>query len=77
MKYPIAALILAGCSVFSVKADTLSVKADAPQRYVVKKGDTLWDISKMYLRSPWKWKQLWQWNPSIQNPDSDLSRRQS
>lgn len=69
MKYPIAALILASCSVFSVKADTLAVKADAPQRYVVKKGDTLWDISKMYLRSPWKWKQLWQWNPSIQNPD--------
>ncbi|MDW7551044.1 LysM peptidoglycan-binding domain-containing protein [Pseudoalteromonas peptidolytica] len=69
MKYPIAAIMIASCTVFSVKAEPLTVKADAPQHYVVKKGDTLWDISKMYLRSPWKWKQLWQWNPNIANPD--------
>ena len=68
MKYPFAALMIASCTIFSTQADTLALNAQAPKSYVVKKGDTLWDISKMYLRSPWKWKQLWQWNPEIKNP---------
>ena len=68
MKYPFAALMIASCTIFSTQADTLALNAQAPKSYVVKKGDTLWDISKMYLRSPWKWKQLWQWNPKIKNP---------
>ncbi|MBR9875833.1 MAG: LysM peptidoglycan-binding domain-containing protein [Vibrionaceae bacterium] len=46
----------------------LAVKADAPQTYVVVKGDTLWDISAMYLESPWLWPRLWQINPEIDNP---------
>ncbi len=46
----------------------LAVKADAPQTYVVVKGDTLWDISAMYLDSPWLWPRLWQINPEIDNP---------
>ena len=37
-------------------------------RYVVKKGDTLWDISKRFLVMPWYWKQLWYDNPQIRNP---------
>ena len=28
---------------------------NAPDIYVVKRGDTLWDISRMYLKSPWRW----------------------
>lgn len=68
MKYPFAALMIASCTIFSTQADTLALNAQAPKSYVVKKGDTLWDISKMYLRSPWKWKQLWKWNPEIKNP---------
>src|ERR1043166_6961095 len=32
---------------------------DAPDVYTVKSRDTLWDISKMYLRSPWRWPELW------------------
>ncbi len=46
----------------------LTVKDDAPQTYVVEKGDTLWDISAMYLDSPWLWPRLWQVNPDIDNP---------
>ena len=42
--------------------------ADAPGDYVVKRGDTLWDISAMFLRDPWFWPEIWQVNPQIENP---------
>ena len=45
------------------------MRADAPQRYVVAPGDTLWSIAARYLRAPWYWRQLWQANPDIDNPD--------
>ena len=48
--------------------DVLSLKPDHPQTYVVKKGDTLWDISNLYLSKPWLWPQLWHINPQIENP---------
>ncbi|PLW84480.1 peptidoglycan-binding protein [Kineobactrum sediminis] len=41
---------------------------DLPDTYIVKKGDTLWDISGMYLREPWLWPELWDVNPQIDNP---------
>ncbi|WP_047049383.1 LysM peptidoglycan-binding domain-containing protein [Vibrio mexicanus] len=44
------------------------LKSDAPQTYTVVKGDTLWDISALYLDSPWLWPKLWQINPEINNP---------
>ena len=46
-----------------------TIKADAPNRYIVKKGDTLWDISGRYLDSPWRWKEIWATNKQIKNPD--------
>ncbi|WP_029810713.1 LysM peptidoglycan-binding domain-containing protein, partial [Vibrio parahaemolyticus] len=55
-------------AVANVDAKPLTVKDDAPQTYVVVKGDTLWDISAMYLDSPWLWPRLWQVNPDIDNP---------
>ncbi len=45
------------------------VKADAPNRYTVKKGDTLWDISGRYLHSPSRWKEIWATNKHIKNPN--------
>lgn len=42
---------------------------NAPDRYTVKKGDTLWDISKLYLNRPWRWPELWGMNlEQIRNP---------
>ncbi|WP_105167178.1 LysM peptidoglycan-binding domain-containing protein [Pseudoalteromonas sp. T1lg23B] len=69
MKHPFAALIMAIGLAFPTYADELSVKDDAPARYVVKEGDTLWDISKLYLSSPWQWQTLWKQNPQLGDPD--------
>ncbi|MBX3605107.1 MAG: LysM peptidoglycan-binding domain-containing protein [Piscinibacter sp.] len=42
---------------------------NAPDTYTVKRGDTLWDISKLYLTSPWRWPELWGMNlDQIRNP---------
>ena len=42
---------------------------NAPDSYTVKTRDTLWDISKMYLKSPWRWPELWGMNlEQIRNP---------
>ena len=49
-------------------ADSILVKDSAPEIYVVKKGDTLWDISNMYLDEPWLWPELWRTNVHITNP---------
>lgn len=46
----------------------IPLTADAPDQYVVKRGDTLWDISKVFLREPWYWPEIWYVNPQVQNP---------
>lgn len=43
--------------------------ATAPDEYTIKRGDTLWAISRLYLRSPWRWPELWGMNlADIKNP---------
>lgn len=43
--------------------------SDAPDQYTVKRADTLWDISTMFLKSPWHWPELWGMNyEDIRNP---------
>ena len=47
----------------------LQLKPDAPERYVVVPGDTLWGISQRYTDSPWRWPELWNLNKEeIRNP---------
>jgi hypothetical protein len=40
----------------------------APETYVVKKGDTLWDICDGYFQNPYEWPRIWSYNPQLQNP---------
>lgn len=51
------------------RAEALKLAPDAPDRYVVQKGDTLWAISGRFLQSPWRWPELWGMNKDqIKNP---------
>nr|WP_174506949.1 LysM peptidoglycan-binding domain-containing protein [Acinetobacter sp. Marseille-Q1620] len=45
-----------------------SLKANAPHVYIVKKGDTLWDISAKFLKKPWRWPEIWASNKHVKNP---------
>ncbi|HID49603.1 MAG TPA: LysM domain-containing protein, partial [Chromatiales bacterium] len=49
-------------------APVVELKPDYPDRYVVRKGDTLWDIAARFLKDPWMWPQVWHINPEIRNP---------
>jgi hypothetical protein len=42
---------------------------NAPESHTVVRGDTLWDISKLFLKSPWRWPELWGMNlDQVRNP---------
>jgi hypothetical protein len=47
---------------------SVPISPTAPERYVVQRGDTLWDISALYLNDPWYWPEIWHVNPAIANP---------
>ena len=43
-------------------ADEVQIREDAPDRHIVVKGDTLWDISAKFFKDPWKWPEIWALN---------------
>lgn len=62
-------LLLGGSSLVSFAQDNPVLADSYPERYTVVKGDTLWGISSRFLRDPWRWPEVWQGNPQVQNPD--------
>lgn len=49
-------------------AHAIDLKPGHPVEYVVKDGDTLWDLSQKFLDDAWLWPEIWQINEQIENP---------
>lgn len=65
----ISLLLVAGSLVWAAASSAQDLKVDAPDRYTVQRGDTLWGISGRYLVSPWNWPRLWDMNrEQVRNP---------
>ncbi|MCB1604361.1 MAG: LysM peptidoglycan-binding domain-containing protein [Gammaproteobacteria bacterium] len=62
-------LLFIAVTLISVQAFAeIELNPEHPDTYVVQKGDTLWDISAMFLKSPWLWPEIWHANPQVENP---------
>ncbi len=61
----VAAVALLTVTTYAVGVE---LNGSHPDTYVVKKGDTLWDISARFLKKPWLWPEIWQANPQVKNP---------
>ena len=75
LRKSITALVFALSGLVSITAlaqipqTPLAFKTDAPDRYVVVRGDTLWGISERFTDSPWRWPEIWNFNrEQIRNP---------
>lgn len=60
-------ILLMGCLLAAVCVP-MPAAAEEPIVYTVKKGDTLWAISKRFIKDPYYWPNLWSHNPTVGNP---------
>ena len=61
-------VVMAAALTVAAFATAAEFNGNHPDSYVVRKGDTLWDISAKFLKKPWLWPEIWQANPQIRNP---------
>lgn len=65
---PILALLSLSLWISVAIGQENSFRDGHPDSYVVQRGDTLWDIARRFLDSPWLWPEIWHANPQIDNP---------
>lgn len=61
-------IMLCYSSVFAEEPTVPPKVLDAERDYIVKEGDTLWDISQRFYNDAFLWPRLWQQNQYITNP---------
>lgn len=65
----ISVILLCGLISAGAGAADIKLREDAPDRYIVVPGDTLWGIASRFLKDPWRWPQLWEMNrDQVKNP---------
>ncbi|WP_295444614.1 LysM domain-containing protein [uncultured Thiodictyon sp.] len=64
-----AGALLAACLLIGPAARAAELRPGAPETYTVRPGDTLWGISARFLRDPWHWREVWQANTDVSNPN--------
>ena len=67
-KLLITAILVMSAGYVAAQSDGVELNPAHPDTYVVKRGDTLWDISGMFLKDPWYWPEIWYVNPQVENP---------
>jgi len=64
-----AAAVIATTASHAQEKGSLDIPAqDAPDIYIIRKGDTLWDLSGRFLSDPLKWPEIWKKNGYIEDP---------
>lgn len=74
-RFQLCMAILVSCSLFilgNAQQDSATIYPDSSDQnitYVVKEGDTFWDLAFEYTGDPFEWPFIWKDNPHIKNPD--------
>lgn len=68
-RFAAASLALSASLLLVSIASAVELAPNAPSTYIVRSGDTLWDIAGRFLRDPWRWSEVWQANPGLDDPD--------
>lgn len=64
-----AGALLAACLLPGLAVHAAELRPGAPESYTVRPSDTLWSIAGRFLREPWRWREVWQANTDVSNPN--------